>query len=320
MKILMLETMTYGDDVPLDKFSEFGELITYPLSTEKEAYERMKSHNPDIVVINKTPMSAKIIDAAPSLKMIAEAATGYNNIDIDYAKSKGIRVANVAGYSTQSVIQHTFSLLFYLLEKSHYYDNFVKSGHYCDWPCFSHFQNVFHELSGMTYGIVGLGNIGRGVAKIATDFGCNVIYYSASGNEYDVPYKKYDLDEFLAVSDIVSIHAPLNEHTDNLFNYKNICKMKKNAILLNLGRGPIVNDSDLAKALLENKIAAAGLDVVSVEPIEANNPLLEIKDSTKLIITPHVAWGTYESRNRCIDEVYKNIVAFLNHEERNVIV
>lgn len=320
MKILMLETMTYGDDVPLDKFSEFGELITYPLSTDKEAYERTKSHNPDIVVINKTPMSAKIIDAAPSLKMIAEAATGYNNIDIDYAKSKGIRVANVAGYSTQSVIQHTFSLLFYLLEKSHYYDNFVKSGHYCDWPCFSHFHNVFHELSGMTYGIVGLGNIGRGVAKIATDFGCNVIYYSASGNEYDVPYKKYDLDEFLAVSDIVSIHAPLNEHTDNLFNYKNICKMKKNAILLNLGRGPIVNDSDLAKALLENKIAAAGLDVVSVEPIEANNPLLEIKDSTKLIITPHVAWGTYESRNRCIDEVYKNIVAFLNHEERNVIV
>ena len=172
----------------------------------------------------------------------------------------------------------------------------------------------------MTYGIVGLGNIGRGVAKIATDFGGNVIYYSASGNEYDVPYKKYDLDEFLAVSDIVSIHAPLNEHTDNLFNYKNICKMKKNAILLNLGRGPIVNDSDLAKALLENKIAAAGLDVVSVEPVEANNPLLEIKDSTKLIITPHVAWGTYESRNRCIDEVYKNIVAFLNHEERNVIV
>lgn len=320
MKILMLEAMTYGEDISLEQFNKLGELIAYPTSTAAEAYERMTKHNPDIVIVNKTPMTSELIGAAPNLKMIAEAATGYNNVDINYAGECGIRVANVAGYSTASVIQHTFALLFYLYEKLRFYDDFVKNGDYTKWPCFSYFGNVFHELSGKVWGIVGLGNIGRGVAKIAEDFGCKVIYYSASGNTYDVAYERYELDEFLAMSDIVSIHAPLNEYTDNLFNYDTIQKMKRSAVLLNLGRGPIVNDKDLARALKENVICAAGLDVVSSEPIEADNPLMEIKDSERLVITPHIAWGTQESRARCMDEVYENIKAFLDGRDRNVIV
>ena len=215
MKILMLETMTYGDDISLEQFNRLGEVVTYSLSSYEEAVARMKEHNPDVVIINKTNMNAECMAAAPNLKMVAEAATGYNNIDTEYAKAHGIRVANVAGYSTQSVIQHTFALAFYLIEKMRYYDDFVKSGEYAEWPCFSHFANVFHELAGKTWGIVGLGNIGRGVAKIAADFGCNVIYYSASGHSYDVPYERYELDEFLKKSDIVSIHAPLNKYTEN---------------------------------------------------------------------------------------------------------
>lgn len=320
MKILMLETMTYGDDISLEQFNRLGEVVTYSLSSYEEAVARMKEHNPDVVIINKTNMNAECMAAAPNLKIVAEAATGYNNIDTEYAKAHGIRVANVAGYSTQSVIQHTFALAFYLIEKMRYYDDFVKSGEYAEWPCFSHFANVFHELAGKTWGIVGLGNIGRGVAKIAADFGCNVIYYSASGHSYDVPYERYELDEFLKKSDIVSIHAPLNKYTENLFNYETLKKMKSSAVLLNLGRGPIVNDADLVKALNEGVIAAAGLDVITTEPVAKDNPLLTIKDSNKLIVTPHVAWATYEARTRLMDEIYLNIKAFMAGEERNVIV
>ena len=251
--------------------------------------------------------------------MIAETATGYNNIDLAYAKAHGITVANVAGYSTQSVIQHTFALCFYLLEKLSYYDNYVKSGAYINSPCFTHFDARFHELAGKTWGIIGLGAIGRGVAKIAESFGCKVIYYSASGHTYDVPYERVEFDEILAQSDILSIHAPLNQNTENLMNKAAFEKMKNSAILINVGRGPIVNDEDLVAALNENQIAAAGLDVLTKEPVEADNPLNSVKDSTKLIVTPHIAWATVEARTRLMDEVYENIKAFTEGKARNVV-
>lgn len=319
MKILMLDSSTYGEDVNIDKFYELGEVKSYSTSTKQEALERVSEYNPDVVIINKIVADKEFIDAAPSLKMIAETATGFNNIDVKYAKEKNIRVANVAGYSTDSVVQHTFALGLYLIEKMNYYDEYVKSGEYAKCPIFSHFSNVFHELTGKTWGIVGLGTIGKGVAKIAEDFGCKVIYYSASGKTQDVPYERKEFDEFLKESDIVSIHAPLNDKTQNLFNAETFDKMKDSAILLNLGRGPIVNDADLADALLEGKIAGAGLDVLTKEPIEADNPLLKVKDSTKLVITPHVAWGTVEARTRLMDEVYENIVAFTKGEKRNAV-
>ncbi|SDM36716.1 D-2-hydroxyacid dehydrogenase [Lachnospira pectinoschiza] len=320
MEILMLESSVYGDDISLDKFDKLGNVTKYEQSNPSEALERLKKHNPDVVIVNKILMNKEAIDAAPNLKVIAEAATGYNNIDIEYAKEKGIRVANVAGYSTDSVVQHTFALLFYLYEKMRHYDEFVKDGSYANWPVFSYFNNIFYELKGKKWGIVGLGNIGSKVAKIAADFGCEVLTYSASGHKYDSPYRQVELDELLKESDIISIHAPLNEYTNNLFNYENLSKMKKSAVLLNLGRGPIVNDADLAKALEEGRISAAGLDVISVEPIAKDNPLLKIKDSDKLIITPHIAWATHEARERLMDEIYENIVAYFDGRERNVIV
>mgnify|MGYP000825832852 CR=1 FL=1 len=301
MKILMLETMTYGDDISLEQFNRLGEVVTYSLSSYEEAVARMKEHNPDVVIINKTNMNAECMAAAPNLKMVAEAATGYNNIDTEYAKAHGIRVANVAGYSTQSVIQHTFALVFYLIEKMRYYDDFVKSGEYAEWPCFSHFANVFHELAGKTWGIVGLGNIGRRVADIAKMFGCHVIYYSTSGKNNQEGYERVDFDTLLTTSDIISVHAPLDANTQDLMNAEAFAKMKKSAIFLNLGRGPIVVEQDLADALKNNEIAAAGLDVLCVEPMSADNPLREIKDSNKLIITPHIAWASVEARTRLMN-------------------
>lgn len=320
MKILMLDCETYGRDIPIEKFETLGTVVKYGTSTRQEALERVRQHNPDIVITNKVVMDEELFRAGANIKMVAVTATGYNTIDIDYAAKHGIRVANVAGYSTDSVVQHTFALALCLLEKISYYDSYVKSGEYAKCPIFSHFSNAFHELSGMTWGIAGLGNIGRSVARVAEVFGCRVIYYSASGNAQDVPYERRELDEFLKESDIISIHAPLNDKTENLFNYETLSKMKKSAILLNLGRGSIVNDADLARGLQENLIAGAGLDVLSREPIQRDNPLLAIKDSTKLIVTPHMAWATVEARTRLMDEVFENIKSFMEGGKRNMIV
>lgn len=312
MKILMLDTITLGDDIDLSRFSELGEVIQYSTSTREEAVMRLSQHNPDVIINNKVVLDKEVMSKASNLKMIAETATGVNNIDLDYAKEHGIRVANVAGYSTQSVIQHTFAMCFYVLEHLNYYDNYVKSGEYAKSSCFTHFDRQFPELHGKIWGIVGLGAIGRGVADVAKAFGCTVIYYSASGRTYDTEYENVSFDELLRRSDIISIHAPLNQNTLNLFDYEALSRMKKNAVLLNLGRGPIVNDADLARAINENLIAGAGLDVITKEPIEADNPLLAIKDSGRLLITPHIAWATFEARSRLMECVYKNIEHFKN--------
>jgi len=206
-----------------------------------------------------------------------------------------------------------------LYEKLRYYDTYVKSGQYIKSDNFSHFKVRFHELAGKTWGIIGLGEIGRGVANIAKAFGCEVIYYSTSGKNNNSDYKRVDLDTLLSESDIVSIHAPLNDMTRGLIGESQLRMMKKDAILLNLGRGPIIDEQALTKALKENWIGGAGLDVLSAEPMSASNPLIEIQDSTKLIITPHIAWATVEARRKVVDEVYKNIEAFLKGEERNIV-
>lgn len=317
MKIVMLDAMTLGSDISLDKLRELGEVVVYERSTVEEAIER--AADADVLIVNKVPMNGVTLAEAPKVKMIALTATGYNNVDLDYVKGRGIRVANVAGYSTDSVVQHTFALMFYVMEKLSYYDDYVKSGAYCKSPMFTNFDRVFMELSKKTWGIIGLGAIGRGVAKVAEAFGCRVIYYSASNRTYDCPYEKVSFSEILAQSDILSIHAPLNSATENLMNYEAFCQMKPNSILINVGRGPIVNEGDLVRALNENRIGGAGLDVVCREPIPQDSPLLQIQDSTKLIVTPHIAWATFEARTRLLDEVYENIAAFLSGKERNVI-
>ena len=317
MKIVIMEANTLGKDVDLGLFQEFGDVVIYGESNPIENANRIK--DADIIIVNKIPMNEEILRGAKKLKLICLTATGTNNIDFKYTKERGISVANVKGYSTQSVVQYTFALLFYVYEKLAYYDHYVKSGEYTRSDIFSNFEVKFHELYGKTFGIIGLGEIGQGVAKIAELFGCKVVYYSTSGKNNNTDYERVDLPTLLRESDVVSIHAPLNEVTQDLIGEAELAMMKSDATLLNLGRGPIVNQEALAEALLNKSIGGAGLDVLAVEPMLPDNPLLKVQDSTRLIITPHIAWATVEARNRCAREVYLNIKAYLSGETRNIV-
>lgn len=313
MKIVFLDAKTIGEDIDLSGFDALGEVVKYGFSTEQEARERSK--DADVLILNKVQVNEQTIGEADHLKLVCVTATGTNNLDKEYLDKRGIAWRNVAGYSTESVAQHTFAMLFYLLEKLPYYDNYVKSEKYVNDVSFTHFAKAFHELSGMTYGIIGLGNIGRRVADIAKAFGCRVIYYSTSGRNSQPGYERVSFDELLEQSDIVSIHAPLDENTLGLMNKEAFAKMKKSAILLNVGRGPVINEADLAEALNNKTIAAAGLDVLSVEPMQEDNPLRGIKDSERLLITPHIAWAGVEARNRLMGIILGQIKEFFKAHE-----
>ena len=313
MKIVFLDAKTIGEDIDLSGFDALGEVVKYGFSTAQEARERSK--DADVLILNKVQVNEQTIGEADHLKLVCVTATGTNNLDKEYLDKRGITWRNVAGYSTESVAQHTFAMLFYLLEKLPYYDNYVKSEKYVNDVSFTHFAKAFHELSGMTYGIIGLGNIGRRVVDIAKAFGCRVIYYSTSGRNSQPGYERVSFDELLEQSDIVSIHAPLDENTLGLMNKEAFAKMKKSAILLNVGRGPIINEADLAEALNNKTIASAGLDVLSVEPMQEDNPLRGIKDSERLLITPHIAWAGVEARNRLMGIILGQIKEFFKAHE-----
>ncbi len=315
MKIVILEGNSVGEDINFAPFFDLGEVQVYPATTVSEMSERIK--DAEIIMANKLPMNEETLKDAANLKLICLSATGYNNLDIQYLKSRDIHACNVPGYSTDAVAQHTFALLFYIWEKLRFYDDFVKSGEYTKCGKFSYFPEKFYELNGKTWGIIGLGAIGQRVAKIAEAFGCRVICYSASGNKYKTAYEQVDFQKLLAESDIISIHAPLNEHTENLMDKEAFKRMKKTAVLVNVARGPIVNQEELAEALEEGEIAGAALDVLKVEPMSEENPLGKILDSRKLIITPHMAWAPVETRERCVSEVAENMRAFLRGEDRN---
>lgn len=315
MKIVILEAESLGEDMVFTPFHRYGDVVIYPSTRPEEVPERVK--DAEVIVANKVPICEETIGKAEKLKLVCLTATGINNLDGIYLKKKGIAAYNVAGYSTNGVAQHTFALLFYILEKLNYYDNYVKSGAYAKGKCFSHFSQSFCELDGKTWGIIGLGAIGRRVAEIAEVFGCHVICYSASGGKYDLPYEQVEFEELLKRSDFLSIHAPLNEYTENLMTSEVFDKMKNSAILINVARGPIVNEQDLYEALTEGKIAGAALDVLKKEPMDPDNPLLKIQDSNKLIITPHIAWAAKETRFRVVDEVVKNIERFSKGDDTN---
>ena len=308
MKIVFLDSKTIGDDIDLSEYDKLGEVVKYDFSTTEEAAERTR--DADVIVLNKVEVNEKSIGQAKNLKLVCVTATGTNNLDKEYLAKRGIEWRNVAGYSTETVAQHTFALLFYLLEKLRYYDDYVKSEKYVGDTSFTHFSNVFHQISGMTWGIVGLGNIGRRVADIAKAFGCHVVYYSTSGRNSQPGYERVDFDTLLATSDIVSVHAPLTDDTLGLMDKAAFEKMKKSAIFLNLGRGPIVNEADLAQALMDGELAAAGLDVLAQEPMSEDNPLRAINDSNKLIITPHIAWASVEARTNLMHIIYSQIEDF----------
>lgn len=309
MKLVFLDTKTIGEDIDLSAYDALGEVVKYGFSTLEEIPERVK--DADVLIVNKIAINEQTIGTAKNLKLVCVTATGTNNLDKEYLKKRGIAWRNVAGYSTESVTQHTFALLFYLLEKIRYYDDYVKDEKYINDTVFTHFAEHFNEVNGKTWGIIGLGTIGRRVADIAKAFGARVIYYSASGSPAQEGYEQVDFETLLTTSDIVSVHAPLNEYTKDLMDREAFAKMKKTAIFLNLGRGPIVVEQDLYEALETGEIAAAGLDVLCEEPMSETNPLAKIKDSKKLIITPHIAWASVEARNRLMQIIVGQIREYL---------
>lgn len=317
MKLVVLERNSVGTDVDVSCFEKFGEVVYYPNTVAENTAERVK--DADIIISNKAPMNENTLKDAPNVRLICLFATGFDCVDLAYCKSRGIKVANVVNYSTAAVVQHTFLLALALEEKLAFYDDYVKSGAYAAQDRFSNFDRVFGELDGKTWGIVGMGNIGRRVAQVAQALGCKVIFYSASGKSSCTEYERVEFDELLAQSDILSLHCPLSDRTRGLIDKEALSKMKKSAILVNVARGPVVDTQALYEALTEGQIAAAGLDVLEKEPISRDNPLSSITDSTKLIITPHMAWASKEARTRLVDEVMKNIEAFLRGEERNVV-
>ena len=313
-KIVVLDAITLGN-VDFDKLKEFGEVILYDKTKAEDVEERIKDAS--IILTNKVVLNKDNLKDAEKLEIICETATGFNNIDVEYAKSKNIAVTNVAGYSTPTVAQHTFATLLHLYDKIGYYDEFVKSGEYSKSGMFTNLDRPFNDIEGKTWGIIGLGNIGKRVAKIAEAFGAKVVYYSTSGKNNNSDYKRVELDELLSESDIISIHSPLNKNTEGLFNYDNLKKMKKTSVLINMGRGPIVVEEDLAKAIDENIISGAALDVFSVEPMPENSPLLKIKNKEKIVTTPHIAWASIEARERLFNDLIENIKAFYKGERRN---
>ena len=313
MKLVFLDFKTIGKVPNMHFLDQFGEVTYYETTRPSQTMERVT--DADVVITNKVVLDKIIIDQAEKLKLICVAATGTNNIDIIAARERGILVKNATDYSSKSVAQGTFSILLHLLTNIPYYDEYVKQGSYSTSEIFTHFGKSFWELSGKRFGIIGLGNIGRQVAKIADAFGAEVVYYSASGQTITDTYKRLDLDELLTTSDIVSIHAPLNEYTANLINYDCLRSMKKSSILINTGRGGIVNEADLARALNEDLIAGAGIDVFEIEPIDPRNPLLHVKNTEKLVLTPHITWASIEARTLLVEKIGHNIQEYLNESK-----
>lgn len=302
-----MDRKTLGFDVSVDIFSKFGKVVSFDTTKENETKDRIK--DADIVLTNKVYVGENELKDS-SVKLICITATGMNNVDLDYAKANNIEVKNVAGYSTSSVVQLGFSMIFYFVQKLNYYKNYVDEQNWQKSDTFTHIDKPFFELDNKRVGIIGLGEIGRDFAKKAKAFNCEVVYYSTSGQNTNNEYKSVTLEELLKTSDIISIHAPLNSKTKDLLAYKELDLLKDGAILLNLGRGGIINEPELAR-ILDEKNIFCGLDVVSKEPIEESNPLLKVVNKQRLVMTPHIAWASVEARIRLIEKVAKNIEDFL---------
>ena len=306
MKIVILDRKTLGYDIDVSVFEKFGSVISFDVTKPDETKERIK--DADIILTNKVYVGKEELEES-KVKLICITATGTNNVDLIYAKEANIDVKNVAGYSTSSVVQLGFSMIFYFVQKLDYYKNYVDSGNWQKSDIFTHIDMPFFELDGKKVGIIGLGDIGRNFAKKAKAFDCEVMYYSTSGKNSNSEYKQVSLDELLSTCDIISIHCPLNENTKDLLNYKNMKNIKEGAILLNLGRGGIINEADLAKIIDEKEIYC-GIDVVAVEPILEDNPLLKVKNKDRLLLTPHIGWASIEARTRLVKMVVENIKEF----------
>jgi len=304
MKIVFLDAATMGD-VSFAPIAQYGELVCYDSSTPEQAIERVADC--EVLIINKVLVTPELIDAAPKLKLICESATGVNNIDLEYAASKGIPVRNAVGYSTSSVVQATFMQILSLMGQGPYYDDCVKSGRYSAMDMFTDPSVSWTELEGKRIGIIGMGNIGSRVARVAQAFGMEVCYYSTSGTGHCKDYPCLSLEELMRTSDVVSIHAPLNERTAGLIGAAELAWMRPSALLVNMGRGGIVDEAALAEAINDGTIAGAALDVFVKEPVPADNPLLHVKHPERLRLAPHAAWASVEARQRLVQQIADNI-------------
>lgn len=304
MKIVFLDAGTMGTS-SLAPIESQGELVAWPNSTPEESVARVSDC--DVLIVNKIKVNDRLLDAAPRLRLVCEAGTGINNIDVDACERRGVLVRNVAGYSTDSVVQETFMHILNLLGNGAYFDEVVKSGAYSRSGLFTDYSRPFIEMAGKTLGVIGLGDIGSKVARIGTAFGMNVVYYSTSGTSHSTEYPSVPLERLMRESDVISVHAPYNERTAGLVGEKELRMMKPKAIIVNMGRGGIVVEDALAKVIDEGVIGGAGLDVYSVEPIPADHPLLHTRHPERLSLTPHVAWASIEARERLIQSIADNI-------------
>ncbi|MBO7195898.1 MAG: hydroxyacid dehydrogenase [Clostridia bacterium] len=312
MKIVLLDRATLGYDTPLSVLDKFGEVIIYDHSTPEEALARV--HDAEVIIINKLKVTRQLMEKAAKLKLVCVFATGYDNIDVAAAREMSIAVCNVPGYSTDSVVLFTISTTLALYSHLFEYNSFVKSGEYSSSGAPNRLVPVYHDLSGKTWGIVGYGNIGKAVARVAEAMGARVIVYKrnpCNGAEC------VDIDKLCMESDIISLHCPLNEESKHLINKSRIDLMKPGVVIVNEARGAVTDEEAIATAIEENKIAAFGCDVYSTEPFDKSHPFNRIKDSKNVILTPHAAWGSYESRERCINIIAQNIVAFISGKIQN---
>lgn len=304
MKIVFLDAGTMGTS-SLAPIERLGELTAWPNSTPDEIMRRVVDC--DVLIVNKIKVNDRLLEAAPKLRLVCEAGTGINNIDVEACSRHGVMVRNVAGYSTDSVVQETFMHILNLLGNGAYFDNVVKSGAYSRSGLFTDYSRPFIEMAGKTLGIIGLGAIGAKVAKIGVAFGMKVIYYSTSGTSHNTEYPSVPLERLMRESDVISVHAPYNERTAGLVGEKELRMMKPKSIIVNMGRGGIVVEDALAKVIDEGVIGGAGLDVYSTEPIPADHPLLRTRHPERLSLTPHVAWASIEARERLIRSIADNI-------------
>jgi len=304
MKIVFLDALTMGS-TPMTEIAALGEFVCYDSSTAAQARERV--HDADVVILNKVIVNQEFLDAAPKCRLICEAGTGINNIDVELCNARGVKVRNVAGYSTDSVSQLTWMHILNLVGNAFYYDRKVKSGEYSLTSIHTDPTNPFEELAGKTLGVVGMGAIGQKVARIGEAFGMKVVYYSTSGTSHCTDYPSVPLETLLSESDVVSIHAPYNERTAGLIDYGALQKMKRTAVLVNTGRGGIAVEADLARAVDEGLIAGVGLDVYEKEPLPADSPLLHTRHPERIRFSPHVAWVSEEARARLAHEMAENI-------------
>jgi len=311
LKIVFLDAQTLGNDVSLAPVASLGEYVSYPSTKPEEVFDRIAGF--DVVITNKVWMGKEQMDSSPALKLICVAATGTNNVDTAYAAEKGIPVRNAVDYSTESVTQVTWMHILGLVGQARYFDAYVKDGSYSASGCFTNAAVPFFELRGKTFGTVGLGNIGTRVAGVAEAFGMKVLYYPTSGKPHSDRYEAdTDLNSFLSRCDVVSVHCPLNDRTRGLIGYADLARMKRSAVIVNMGRGGIIVEEDLARALDEGLVAGAAADVFTKEPMPADHPFLHLQHPERLLLTPHIGWASREARECLIRKIAENITKTFN--------